>query len=281
MKGIRSVFIVAGLAAAYSSYCVLAQVTSHPFDDNPSKLQKATGLANARGACPGTGDCCAAHGGVGCDDFDCCDLVCFVDGYCCEVEWDADCASLAVSFCGSLCQTEVGCGQGDCCSQGTGCSDEACCELVCNADLSCCLSGWSLPCAQLAGELCQSCQPIVECPQPGACCEAHPASAGCERSTCCYMVCELDPTCCTDAWSFSCARTARENCLNVCDCDAFGNFDSHPLVDLSDAAAMLRCFSGAQAALIPSSCACADYDGDGDSDLDDFAAFVGVWNGPQ
>jgi|CXWL01.1.fsa_nt_gi hypothetical protein len=274
-------FIVAGLFAPIPTYRIFAQENSRAFSDGSPKLHQAAGAFSARGACPGTGDCCVGHGGLGCNDFECCDWVCFVDSFCCEVEWNADCAAFAAAFCGPLCQTQVGCGLGDCCSPGTGgCSDPACCDLVCNADLSCCLTGWTPQCAQLAGELCDVCQPVIVCPQAGDCCQAHPSSAGCERAACCHTVCELDPTCCTGNWGLSCARTARESCLNVCECDAFGNFDTDPRIDLMDAASMLNCFSGAGSAPVTSLCACADYDGDGDSDLDDFTVFTGTLNGP-
>ena len=274
-------FIAAGLFAPIPSYRILAQEYPRDFSDGSPKLYQAAGTFSARGACPGTGDCCTGHGGVGCNDFDCCDLVCFVDSFCCEEEWTDDCAAFAATLCGPLCQSEPGCGAGDCCAPGAGgCSDPACCELVCNADLSCCLTGWTPQCAQLAGALCDVCQPVIVCPQAGDCCQAHPGSAGCERAACCQTVCELDSTCCTNGWGLSCARAARDNCLNVCECTDFGNFDADPRIDLSDAASMLNCFSGAGSAPVPSLCPCADYDGDGDCDLNDFSIFAGVLNGP-
>ncbi len=49
----------------------------------------------------GSGDCCAPHLGLGCDDPGCCEAVCASDGFCCEVEWDGGCALLARSICGA------------------------------------------------------------------------------------------------------------------------------------------------------------------------------------
>lgn len=45
-------------------------------------------------------DCCEASGGLGCDDSGCTQLVCGLDSFCCEVEWDSICAGEALAFCG-------------------------------------------------------------------------------------------------------------------------------------------------------------------------------------
>lgn len=52
-------------------------------------------------ACGGGGDCGAIHG-PGCDDIDCCATVCELDYACCEFGWDAECAILAVEYCGAI-----------------------------------------------------------------------------------------------------------------------------------------------------------------------------------
>lgn len=237
--------------------------------------------SSARGLCPGAGDCCAAHGGLGCGDFDCCDWVCFIDDFCCKVEWNEDCASYASLFCPEICEPTVGCGSGDCCSEGTqGCDDAECCEAVCNADVTCCLGAWGTECTQLAHEQCTVCPEPAVCPQPGACCESHLGSGGCERAACCETVCQIDPTCCTGGWGFSCARAARENCLNVCDCDQFGDFDGDLDHDLADLADFLACFNGSNGGDVSLACACADYDGDGDADLTDFSQLFSLISGP-
>lgn len=46
--------------------------------DNTKDLRTAA-PAFASGPCPGTGDCCAANGTPGCEDSDCCQLVCAQD----------------------------------------------------------------------------------------------------------------------------------------------------------------------------------------------------------
>lgn len=48
---------------------------------------------------PATGDCCEANGSAFCDDQTCCELVCGLDAFCCDVEWDDDCAELAMQIC--------------------------------------------------------------------------------------------------------------------------------------------------------------------------------------
>ncbi len=49
--------------------------------------------------CPNAGSCFAAHGNPGCDDNDCCNLVCAIDPFCCDVSWDAVCAGEAIANC--------------------------------------------------------------------------------------------------------------------------------------------------------------------------------------
>jgi hypothetical protein len=45
----------------------------------------------------GTSDCCQSHAGGGCSDPACEALICSQDSFCCTVQWDALCASLAES----------------------------------------------------------------------------------------------------------------------------------------------------------------------------------------
>ncbi len=44
-------------------------------------------------------ECCDAHGGVGCNQFQCCECVCDLDLFCCDVEWDEICAGAVVVDC--------------------------------------------------------------------------------------------------------------------------------------------------------------------------------------
>ncbi len=61
------------------------------------------------------GDCCSANGTVGCSNAVCCEAVCAEDLFCCEVEWDENCATHgwnsqgtgALDLCPELCGTIV------------------------------------------------------------------------------------------------------------------------------------------------------------------------------
>ncbi len=86
-------------------------------------LARGAGLALEESALavtydPPSTDCCAAHGGTGCNDPTCETTVCNSDPYCCNVTWDAQCASEAQTMCAALCSaatpsiTRVGIGTG-------------------------------------------------------------------------------------------------------------------------------------------------------------------------
>jgi len=51
-------------------------------------------------ACPGPGDCCdpAGNGTPGCNNLECCERVCAIDPFCCDIEWDLICADEATQF---------------------------------------------------------------------------------------------------------------------------------------------------------------------------------------
>ena len=49
--------------------------------------------------CPGEGSCFEANGTPGCDDPVCCNKVCTIDPFCCDVEWDQKCAGEAADIC--------------------------------------------------------------------------------------------------------------------------------------------------------------------------------------
>jgi hypothetical protein len=125
----------------------------------------ANGTCAACGAgCPGSGNCCAANGTPGCDDFTCCLQVCASDPFCCDTVWDSTCALAAQGACSSC---SGGCpGGGDCCADNgsPGCEDESCCEMVCDALPFCCESAWDGACAAQAQEICFVCQPVCQDP---------------------------------------------------------------------------------------------------------------------
>jgi hypothetical protein len=172
------------------------------------------GICNGGGPCgPGAGDCCVADGTPGCDDVDCCALVCSIDPFCCDVAWDGICADEADGFCGICDGGPCGPGAGDCCvANGTpGCDDVNCCQLVCSIDPFCCDVAWDGICANEADDLCD-CGPLT-CggAKSGDCCEPS-VFPGCDDVDCCALVCSVDAFCCDVAWDDLCAGEAVALC---------------------------------------------------------------------
>lgn len=107
----------------------------------------------------GAGDCFSANAGPGlspaCDDANCCNTVCTIDPFCCDVDWDDACAMLANFNCkgGNMCGAP---GAGDCFQDnGTpACESESCCNAVCAIDPDCCDIAWDQACADLALQEC-------------------------------------------------------------------------------------------------------------------------------
>ncbi len=64
-----------------------------------SGILTTTCTPNTHPACPSAGSCFAAHLGGGCDNAECCNLVCSDDPFCCNVQWDSMCADAAVASC--------------------------------------------------------------------------------------------------------------------------------------------------------------------------------------
>ncbi len=183
---------------------------------------------------PGAGGCFEANGTPGCEDVQCCELVCSLDAFCCDVEWDSMCADDALVTCATkpqACCFEDGTCQNllpaDCivgggALQGIG---STCTTVTCvNQTGACCFSDGSCqdllptPCAaaggthQGAGSGCATTVCDVACgPGAGSCTEAN-GTPGCEDVACCNLVCSLDVFCCEVAWDGACVDEAAENC---------------------------------------------------------------------
>ena len=67
----------------------------------------ACGGGNGGGLCgdPNPNDCCAVNETPGCSDQNCCVLVCSVDPFCCELQWEQACAITAHSLC-DICEPD-------------------------------------------------------------------------------------------------------------------------------------------------------------------------------
>ncbi len=112
---------------------------------------------------PTLGSCCLPRVTPGCDDLQCCELICSLVPFCCEVQWDDQCAEAA----GSICPP---CQPGDCCvaSGAPGCQNQVCAAAVCDIDPVCCNMEWNQSCADLANAICAACQPCeAPCPPDG------------------------------------------------------------------------------------------------------------------
>lgn len=194
-------------------------VTWTAVDDcgNESSQTQGVTVVNAGAVCdnPKAGDCCFFNGSPGCEDFECCSLVCEMRPECCTNVWNFDCAALALQFCDACGIT----GGGDCCSDnGTpDCDDSQCSDLICQTMPQCCSSSWDANCAAAALEMCGVCSETGT----GDCCTNNP-TPGCEDSQCTTTVCDMRPECCSSPWDFNCAALA----LQVCDaCSVTGDGD--------------------------------------------------------
>lgn len=119
--------------------------------------------ASAQCGDPQAGDCCTANDTPHCDDAPCCEAICFIDPFCCDLPWDEICAEEAGEFC-NVCGAACGAPDaGSCCeaNPNPGCEDTACCANVCLFASNCCIGEWNEGCAELAAWACLA----LCCPQ--------------------------------------------------------------------------------------------------------------------
>ncbi len=167
---------------------------------------------------PDARNCFVASFSPGCSDRACCREVCeFLDPWCCDVSWDAICASQALGSpqCDKPAGYDVGrfpCDQIPVGAQVQGCNDPACAAAVCSIPglADCCTNKWDVACVDAALAVCTG---LYECPAEGDCYKSRP-EPGCDDPACCNAVCEMEPTCCSLAWDNSCTQLAFNTCLN-------------------------------------------------------------------
>jgi hypothetical protein len=162
--------------------------------------------------CGGSANNCTAEsadGTPGCSDAACCNSVCDVDQFCCDLEWDDFCADEAEGLCdGQFAACAAGTGGCGSATGAPGCSNADCCNNVCERDPYCCITEWDDNCANEANAFC-----ALACgARAGDCFAAHD-TAGCNIISCCQSVCPEDPFCCTTEWDASCVSAA----MTVCD----------------------------------------------------------------
>jgi cysteine-rich repeat protein len=158
----------------------------------------------------GSGSCTAGHGDnqPGCNDSTCCNNVCEVDAYCCDVTWNSFCAIQAGGFCSpsgfSTCNAQAGaCNRNH---NGPGCNIAGCCNAVCQAIPECCINKWDNACVAQSELIC------TNCGTGRGDCSVPRAAPGCQDESCCAKVCAGDPFCCTDEWDITCTQEASELC---------------------------------------------------------------------
>lgn len=106
--------------------------------------------ADCTSACmTGSGECCSSGGSPTCGEFDCCDIVCRLDDYCCSTAWDELCVSWASTLCatcpGNACDASTD--ECDTSHEAPGCNDSARCRAVCSCNPWCCILSWADECA--------------------------------------------------------------------------------------------------------------------------------------
>ncbi len=176
---------------------------------------------------PAAGSCYEPHINPGCDDAECCRLVCEVDPYCCEVTWDGQCKDEANQLCGNCGDPDAGnCFEAH---PTPGCNNMSCCRVVCEADPFCCDVQWDSICADEAQDLCGD----PACPAAGNCFLPH-GTPGCSDGVCCKKVCLIDPFCCDIEWDGICANEAAVTCANCGDPGAGNCFQSNPTPGCDD-----------------------------------------------
>jgi len=160
---------------------------------------------------------------------ECCDKVCGLDPFCCEVLWDDICEGLAKA--NETCTPPPP--QTPCEIEGY---SPECCDKVCGLDPFCCEVLWDDICEGLA-KANETCNP----PPPPTPCELAGYSP-----ECCEKICALDPFCCLFGWDSLCqsAAQANETCtppppplkgslvLTAEDCqdDAFPDIDGQQII---------------------------------------------------
>jgi len=185
----------------------MVRVGGYVGDQGEGRLSISCGAADI--CATATGDCMTARGEnqPGCGTPSCCNRVCAVDRFCCDVTWDSFCASEAAGYCTAgfpACNARAGA-----CTDPqaeAGCSNVECCNAVCQADPFCCITEWDQSCVDRSGLICTACGR-----DQGDCFTAH-AQPGCNSISCCGKVCSDDDFCCDTEWDATCAQNAAALC---------------------------------------------------------------------
>lgn len=163
------------------------------------------------GMCEGgdKGQCCVENQTPGCMTPEVEACVCAQDPFCCEEQWDLQCADEVETLGCGICQGM----DGDCCSPGNGpgCIDPQIEQCVCSVAPSCCNDKWTDACAALVEPLqCGSCGM-----DGTGCCEAH-LTPSCDDQAIADCVCAQDDFCCNFEWDGLCVAEVEMFGCGMC-----------------------------------------------------------------
>ncbi|MHC4306175.1 MAG: hypothetical protein ACYSW2_17105 [Planctomycetota bacterium] len=229
--GLGDCYSAHGSPGCDEAHCCEAVCSFDPYCCDVAWDQLCVGLANLAADCtdgvhphcgnPEAGSCVEQRASPGCDDPECCQVVCDIDSFCCNYAWDLVCVAEAELFCSEI---PPACGHpaaGDC-FDAIGpdqnftpyCDDEDCCNAVCQIDAYCCSVLWDAGCVARANAICEG----GACGDgAGDCFTPHP-TGGCDNADCCYQVCSVVPACCEDSdgglggWNENCVAWAELLC---------------------------------------------------------------------
>jgi len=237
-------------------------------------------------ACPGEDSCYEYPHGPGCDDAECCNIVCLADWECCFFEWDELCYDKAVELCGlrnynpanatPILSREVVVGSTD--------------TALPDSEVSLCgvpnpAPGVWYQLLGTGGEMTiDTCNTATDydsriavftgdCPR-GLTCVAHDDnSCGLQASV--TWMSEAGEKYLVLVHGTG-AQTGNFELTVWC----AGDFDADRDVDLSDAAALQRCFNEGDGASSDPTCICGNLVGNAEVNSDDFRIFVNGMTGP-
>jgi hypothetical protein len=135
------------------------------------------------------------------------EAVCETDDFCCRRQWDGSCVKTAMENLDRCTQdwpVQVNtCFEVDPFERPK-CGDSVCQSIVCSLRPECCSDSYDEECVSLALRHCTL-------PEPENYCFQSSGVPGCTDDRCLDVVCEIDETCCTVAYSDSCVEIARQN----------------------------------------------------------------------
>ncbi len=223
---------------------VCVECTCHCRDCGDDGCGNPCGTCEGGKACDGDGLCvdepveCQPQDTNGCEDCECAACVCALDPFCCDTNWDGQCAAHCVD-CGTECPCPVDCKNRECggdgcggscgeCELGFDCRDGKCEFCTCEGK-QCGDDGCGTPCAVTPeGWACNDDGIIVNVLEQ---CVAK-EEPGCKNCECEDCVCAIDAFCCEHAWDALCVGFCEDECGHgecacVPDCSTFecGGFD--------------------------------------------------------